>query len=84
MGNFQLSYHLIPDGTSTIVKLEIKGEFVVSTANAAKEAEDVAVKLLSRITTASELQIRQQMEAGKWLGEGWRPDEPPAPTEEDD
>jgi hypothetical protein len=78
MSGLQLSWHLIPDGVSTIVVLEIKGEFAVDTADADKQAESVVVRLVSRITEESEERIRGELEADRWLGKSWAPDEPPA------
>lgn len=76
MAELAVSYHLIPDGITTIVELEIKGQFYVETAHAAEQAEQGVCKLLSRLTGQSEDAVRQQMEANRWLGEGWRPQEP--------
>lgn len=76
MSTFEVSYNnLIPDGISTIVKLQVKTEFAVATSNAATEAEDILVHLVARITGHPEDQIRQELEADKWLGKGWAPEE---------
>ena len=76
MAEFVLSYTLIPDGISTIVQVEIKGEFYVPTINADKEAQEGAASLIARLTGSDKAQIQEQIQAHRSLGEGWRPDEP--------
>lgn len=81
MAEWSVSWHLIPDGISTIVKVAIEGEFVVNTANAENEAQAVAAQLIARLTgreTAEVLRALQaEAEARRWFGDVPRPDEPP-------
>jgi hypothetical protein len=76
----KLSFHLIPDGISTIVKFQLEGEFVVATADAEREAEAGIVDLVARFSGRPAEEIRAEMECERWSGEGWRPTEPDWPT----
>lgn len=82
MAEIKVSYHLVPDGISSIVQFEIRGEFYVETAEAARQAEEGMVKIITRVTARPESAIRDELELNRWIGEGWRPDEPTVPEGE--
>lgn len=76
--SLRVSWHLVPDGISSIAVFEVSGDFVVAAgAGAWQEAEAVMIKLVSRIADLPEQEVREAVEAGRWLGDVPRPPEPP-------
>lgn len=76
MGKTTVTYHLIPDGTTTIVKVTIDSEFNVDTNGAVKAAEDGIVQIVARLTGNSIEHVRNEVSNFKWFGDTERPDEP--------
>ena len=77
-----VKWHLIPDGSTSIVRLTIEGHFTVSSDNATSEAEAGIAALVARISTEDEATIHEKLVADVWLGDHERPDEPSASSGE--
>lgn len=73
-----VKWSLIPDGSTSIVRLTIEGQFTVSSDNATTEAEAGIAALVARISTEDEASIHDKLVADTWLGDHERPDEPAA------
>jgi hypothetical protein len=66
MSRWTASWNVIPDGTSSIVELEIKVETYVETAKATEHSEAIVVQLLSRLVELPEGEIRKAIDDQKW------------------
>jgi hypothetical protein len=75
---FEIKHYLIPDGTSSIVKLTIEAEFTVPADGGPKFAENVVIEIAKRLTGKQEADIRDAIQNQFWLADGERPEEPPA------
>jgi len=73
--NLKASWHLIPDGITTIVQAHFEVEFYVDSALAQEQSDAGMCTLLARATGKTEQEIREAMQAGLWLGELDRPKE---------
>ena len=76
MSRWTASWHVTPDGITSIVELEIKVECHVETAKATEQTEAIVVELLSRFTELPQEKIRDAVDSQKWMGAIDRPDEP--------
>ncbi len=72
------SYHLIPDGSDTIVAVEIKFDLTLATSDEVdREAREAVAIVVSKLTDIPVEKILESYQAGLWTGDlDWRPDEP--------
>ena len=75
-GGVSVKWHLIPDGTTTIVRVTIEGEMYVDTATALRDSQEQIAQLISRVSNHSVEQIKLLLEQDRWVGDWARPDEP--------
>lgn len=75
LGKLGVAWHLIPDGASTIVKIDAQIEFATDSEGASQLAEQVSTKLISILTGQSFESVKNELAADLWLGETDRPDE---------
>ena len=75
-----VTFHLIPDGGDTIVRVSIETEFTVATGPKAQAMAEAGVAhILHQLTGEPAERFLEEMKREKWMGNFERPDEDDGP-----